>query len=107
MMASECSLTASTSEMLRRLRVGQRWLTEQHRAYLAEDPAAASDEKFSIALAAWDQLERVFRCSGYQGCIWGEGQRCPKDAPVICDQCVDNPEVEPSRQLSMEAVHGT
>ena len=80
--------------MLRRLRVGQRWLAEEHHRYLAEDSRAATDERFSTALAAWDALERVFRCSGYKGCIWGEGQRCPPVALVVCDGCVGLGKVE-------------
>ena len=91
----ESSLSTSAKVLLRRLRAGQRWLTEQHRLWLADDPKAATDERFSWSLAAWDAMEQVFRCSGYTGCIWGPDGHCPDDAPVICDGCLGKAEAEP------------
>ena len=92
--------------ILARLRNGQGWLTEQHQLYLADDPAAASDERFCIALATWEQLERVFRCTGYQGCIWGPDVRCPDDAPVNCNGCLTDTPPDPELQLSLLERHG-
>lgn len=65
-MISASEQSTSSKESLRRLRAGQRWLTEQHRLWLADDSHAAPGDKFSAALAAWYQLEWVFRCSGYK-----------------------------------------
>lgn len=78
----------STAEVLcGRLQRGQQWLREQRLLWLAGNPRVVSDERFSAALAAWDALERVFRCSGYTECIWGPGRSCPDDAPGLCDGC--------------------
>ena len=81
-------LSKSAQELLLRLQHGQRLLTEQRLLWLCDDPKAASDEKFSDALARWDVLERVFRCTKYTGCIWGQGRACSEDSPVLCDGCV-------------------
>ena len=70
-----------------RLRKGYGWLTEQHRLWLNSDPAAVSDEAFINALEGWISMERVLRCSGYGGCIWGQKNLCVQDAPVTCDAC--------------------
>jgi hypothetical protein len=86
-------------EILVSLRAGQQWLTKQNEFWLAENPKSASDTRFSVALSEWDSLERVFRCSGYEGCIWGVGSSCPKESPVICDGCVSEPSKEPENQL--------
>ena len=80
-------LSESVNGFMGRLRKGHRWLTEQHRLWLFGDTMASDDERFSQALAQWDALERVMRCFGYQGCVWGALKRCPVDAPVICDGC--------------------
>lgn len=74
--------------ILVRLRKGYGWLTEQHRLWLKDDPMAVSDEVFSAALIGWDGMERIFRCSGYEGCIWGTNNLCVADAPIVCDACV-------------------
>ena len=95
----------SVQEILEKLRTGQTWLREQHFLFMADDPRAVSGEKFSNGLARWDALERVFRCSKYTGCIWGENQHCPEDSPVNCDACVTQPETEPEQlvgQLEMQ-----
>lgn len=88
MTASFADLSNSAKELLRRLQRGQRLLTEQRQLWLDGDPQAASDEQFSDALARWDALERVFRCTKYTACIWGPGRSCPEDAPGLCDGCV-------------------
>ena len=94
-MASASSLNFSTTEMLRRLRAGQRWLTEHQELFLARDPRAASDIAFGRALAAWIELERCFGCTNYDGCIWAPNGRCPEDSPVICAGCIGNTQAEP------------
>lgn len=88
MATSIADLSKSAQELLLRLKHGQGLLMEQHMLWLADDPRAASDEKFSDALARWDALERVFRCTKYIGCIWGQGRACSEDSPVLCDGCV-------------------
>ena len=94
-MALVFRLNSSTGEMLRRLRAGQKWLTAQNRSFLADDPRASRDERFMQAMDSWDRLERVFRCTNYQGCIWGPDGRCPVDSPVVCDGCVREAQAEP------------
>jgi hypothetical protein len=80
---------AYVDHLLSRLRAGSQWLTAQHQAWLDSKPDAASDERFSVALAAWGEMERSLRLVfGYEGCVFGPDQRCPYDAPVICDSCV-------------------
>ena len=71
-----------------RLRAGAKWLKEQHTLWVNDDPAAATDAEFSKALAGWDAMERVFRCSGYDGCIFAPDAACLQDAPVSCDACL-------------------
>jgi hypothetical protein len=80
---------AITDHLLSRLQSGSHWLTAQHLAWLEGKQNAASDERFSIAVAAWGEMERSLRLVfGYEACIFGPGSRCPEDAPVICDFCV-------------------
>jgi hypothetical protein len=81
---------AVTNILLSRLQNGSRWLSAQHLAWLEGNPDAASDERFSVALAAWGELERSLRLVfGYDGCACGPDRRCPEDAPVICDFCME------------------
>lgn len=90
-------MTSPTNiERLRaRLQVGQQWLTrEQQRSFLG-DSQAATDERFSQALAGWDALERVYRCARPSGCIWEPGKTCSEDAVVLCDGCVGGVESQP------------
>jgi hypothetical protein len=61
------SLNANTSALILRLRRGQRWLTKNHRAWLVGKPV--DDFDFGHALDAWVSMERVMRCSRYDGCI--------------------------------------
>jgi hypothetical protein len=80
--------TPTNIERLRtRLQVGQQWLAREYQRSLVGDPKAASDERFSRALAGWDALERVYRCARPSGCIWGPGRSCPADAVGTCDSC--------------------
>ena len=81
------ALPESAVLLIERLRNGSQWLAQEHSLWLSEDPIASADDKFSHALASWTELERVFRCTGYGGCIFGPDQRCPVDAPAKCDGC--------------------
>jgi hypothetical protein len=78
-----------------RLQVGQQWLAKEHQRRVVGDPQAATDERFSRALAGWDALERVYRCARPRGCIWGPGRSCPGDAVGVCDSCVAHPKLVP------------
>lgn len=74
-----------------RLQNGSSWLAKQHNRYLANDPTAASNGKFGAALAAWTQLEQLWRCAVPTGCVMGEKARCNEGAVVKCDDCVEQP----------------
>jgi hypothetical protein len=77
--------------LLSRLQAGSKWLTAQHKAWLEGNPDSASDARFSTALDAWAELKRSLRAVfGYEGCVFGPDRRCPEDAPVLCDFCVDS-----------------
>ena len=79
---------AFSEHLLSRLQAGSRWLTAEHQGWLDDKEDAASDERFSVALAAWDEMERSLRrVYGNEGCIFGSDQRCPQNAPVWCDGC--------------------
>jgi hypothetical protein len=86
---SEISLSPPAADhLLSRLQAGSRWLTTQHEAWLEGKGNAASDERFSATLVAWDGLERVLRqVYGYDGCIFGPDRRRPGEAAVVCDFC--------------------
>ena len=71
-----------------RLQHGAAWLTKQHNLYLANDPAAASNQKFGAAMAAWDNLEQLWRCAAPTGCVMNETTRCGEGSVVQCDACV-------------------
>ena len=80
---------ALSDHLLSRLQAGSRWLTAQHQAWLDDKEDAASDERVSVALDGWDEMERSLRLVyDYEGCVFGPDQRCPEDAPVTCDFCV-------------------
>jgi len=79
---------ALSDHLLFRLQAGSQWLTAQHQAWLDDEKVAATDERFSVALYGWDEMERSLRLVyGYEDCIFGAGQRCPGSAPVRCDGC--------------------
>lgn len=81
---------ALTDHLLSRLQAGSQWLTAQHQAWPEDQPDTASDERFSVALAAWDEMERPLRLVfGYEACVFGPDRRCLDDAPVICDFCAE------------------
>jgi len=81
---------AVTETLLTRLQAGSHWLTAQHEAWLAGNVDAANDKRFSAALEAWDALERLLRTVfNFEGCIHGPSGRCPADAPVVCDFCLE------------------
>ena len=88
MTKSFSDLTESAKVLVLRLQRGQTLLIRQHALWLVDDAKAAKDEVFSDALARWDALERIFRCTSYTGCIWGPGKSCSEDAPVLCDACI-------------------
>lgn len=88
MTKSTLNFTETVETLVLRLRQGQTLLTRQHALWLADNPKAAKDEVFSDALARWDALERVFRCTGYTGCIWAPDKICPDGAVARCDGCV-------------------
>lgn len=74
---------------LSRLRKGSQWLTDAHKAWAEGSPEAQADERFSVCLAEWDNLERTLhQCAGYEHCIYGVGKRCPDEAPLSCDPCI-------------------
>lgn len=76
--------------LLSRFQAGSQWLTDQHQAWLEGRPDAASDERFSAALAAWGEMERSLRLVfDYRGCVFTPDQRCPEDATIICDFCAE------------------
>lgn len=75
-------------KLLERLRDGHRWLcTEYARSF---DESDYNADKFANGLATWDELEKTLRAVyGYKGCVYGEGEQCPEDAPVRCDACIE------------------
>ena len=82
------NLSDSAPHLLSRLRNGSQWLTVQHQAWLDHEKEAASDERFSVALDGWAEMERSLRMIyDYQGCIFGVGRECPGSAPARCDGC--------------------
>jgi hypothetical protein len=79
----------AANTLLSRLQAGSQLLASQHDAWLEGKEDAASDERFSAALAAWDQMERLLRqVFGYEGCVFGPDRRCPEGATVVCGYCV-------------------
>ena len=103
-MTSVFEMSISAKDSVRQLRAGHRWLTEQHRLWLAGDRLDGDDAKFSRILDAWGLLEQVLRRTGYGGCIWAPGGRCPADAPVICDGCTESAQSESVVQWGLEGV---
>ena len=87
---SECQTPSKgVKVLLSRLQAGCDWLTWHHKAYLADNPNAADDKRFSLGLEAWDLMERTLRSVfGYEGCIFGPGKACPADSPTRCDACM-------------------
>ena len=51
-------------QLLYRLRMGQRWLTEQQERFLDDDETAASDELFSRGMDTWHGLQQQLRSKG-------------------------------------------
>jgi hypothetical protein len=87
---SELSPSCPASDrLLSRLQAGSEWLTTQHQAWLEGKQDAVSDERFSVALAAWGEMERSLRwVFGYEGYVFGPDRRCPEGATVTCNFCV-------------------
>ena len=105
-MTSGFELSINTKESVRQLRASQKWLTVQHRIWLADDHDRldGDDAKFSHILDDWGLLEQVLRRTGFGGCIWAPGLLCPADAPVICDGCTESAQSEAVVQLGLEGV---
>lgn len=73
--------------LLDSLRKGSEWLRKQHNA-LFDDPGSVDLDRYTRGLDRWDGLEATLRqIHGYQGCILGEGKRCPDDAQPVCAAC--------------------
>ena len=99
---------ARPGQLLSRLQAGSKWLRCQHAKYVNDDPAAATDEEFSAALAGWDLLEQELRSTGHTECVFGAGQRCLEEAPATCDWCIAEPlEVTTTAPPSFGGVQGT
>ena len=103
-MTSVFEMSISAKDSVRQLRAGHRWLTEQHRLWLAGDRLDGDDAKFSRILDDWGLLEQVLRRTGYGGCIWAPGLLCPADAPVICDGCIAPTQTKAAVQLGLEGI---
>ena len=97
-------LSTGTTELVRQLRASQKWLTEQHRLWLAGDRLDGDDAKFSRILDNWGLLEQLVRRTGFGGCIWAPSGRCPADAPVICDGCTAPTQSEAVVELGLEGI---
>ena len=88
---SKASSQADNSQILKRLVDGSRWLTNQHDLYSNDDPVAVNDTEFYKALDGWEKLEQQLRVQdGYQGCIFGLGERCPTEVIINCAACVSS-----------------
>ena len=92
-------ISPGAKELLDRLQRGQRWLTEQHNLWLDDDGRAVISEEFSRVLARWFELENLFRCCGYTGCIYGAEGSCPEG--FVCIGCVDVPAPAVVAQLAL------
>jgi hypothetical protein len=94
--SSECTKSpfqpdALTDHLVGRLQAGSQWLTAQHEAWLEGNPDAARDERFSVALAAWGEMERSLRLVfSYGVCVFGPDRRCPVNSRVTCDFCAND-----------------
>ena len=106
MTRSVSELSTSAKELVRQLRASQKWLTVQHRIWLADDHDRldGDDAKFSRILDDWGLLEQVLRRTGFGGCIWAPSSRCPADAPVICDGCIAPTQTKAAVQLGLEGI---
>ena len=60
-------LSTSAKELVRQLRASQKWLTVQHRIWLADNHGSldGDDAKFSCILDDWGLLEQVLRRTGF------------------------------------------
>ena len=77
------------NQIIARLQDGQKLLNQQHLAFMNEEPEAWETVRFGNALAHWENLERVLRCTPFKGCIWNPNTpACNQDSVVVCDACV-------------------
>jgi hypothetical protein len=82
---------ADLDTLLRRLRNGQKWLTDEYMTRMVDNPEVTIDEHFQRALDTWVQWETHLRIKhGYRGCIHGPDGHCPDGGLVVvrCDACV-------------------
>ena len=63
-MTSVFEMSISAKDSVRQLRAGHRWLTEQHRLWLAGDRLDGDDAKFSRILDDWDDWNRFCAALG-------------------------------------------
>jgi len=82
--------------ILDRLQRGSLWLVETHAKLLSlPDGGVGTDMErlYLRGLDRWDSYDKALRTLfGFQGCVCGQGQRCPDDAPVLCRGCSERQE---------------
>lgn len=82
------AVSTPPDRLVNRLRKGHQWLMTEYQKQMDDAPDAATTGLFGKALATWGELEQTLRVvHSYEGCIFGEGQRCPDNAPMVCDTC--------------------
>ena len=81
------AVSTPPDQLIASLRKGHEWLRKQHNA-LFDDPGSVDLDQYTRGLDKWDGLEVTLRqIHGYEGCILGEGIRCPDDAQPTCAAC--------------------
>jgi hypothetical protein len=81
---------ADRETFLCRLCNGQAWLTREYEAKMVDKSEIMTDGHFQKALDTWAQWETHLRVKhAYTGCIHGEDQRCPEEAVVNCNACLE------------------
>ena len=79
--------SGSPDVMLDSLRKGSEWLRKQHTA-LYDAPDSVNWDTYTKGLDKWDGLEAPLRqVHHYEGCVLGEGKRCPEDSQPVCQSC--------------------
>ena len=83
----------SLPELLHRLQVGSRWLTERDDELLRTGQKYC--DKFMQLLDLWYSLDAGLRAvHDYEHCVFGEGQACPVNSVVTCSPCTSRKERE-------------
>lgn len=81
-------LAYATTNLLVRLQAGSKWLISQHQQFRSGATTAVSDERFAASLDLfWAEEQTLRRIYGFEGCVFGPGEACPKDAPIPCEGC--------------------